>query len=230
MSIIKKMLTVVLCTSVLCASASAEAQAATQERVEMLARIDCMGEKIAVTVLESPYTSGVHLVITGDVTVYRTADCEPLEKSDLQAGDTVRILYSRQVMMTHPPQIVAEDLRRKGPGLRISSTQIHGIGAVGNQGAEAVFFQHFHGPPGIGRVNGFGLAAPGIAGEEGKGIGPQGQGRFHRGGVTAGGGKMASKIWHSQHLRIFFIIAHFVKFFNFSGVPMIDSPLPSVIP
>lgn len=112
MSSVKTFFVVFLFASVLCVSASAEARDTTQGRVQMLARIDRIDEKIAVTVLKSPYTSGVHLVITGDVTVYRTADGAPLERSNLQVGDTVCIQYNGQVMMSYPPQIAAYVIER----------------------------------------------------------------------------------------------------------------------
>ncbi len=75
--------------------------------VSMLAKIDKLGEKLEVSVLESEYTFGTHWVITPDATKYYGKDGSPISRDDLKVGDTVEILYSGQVMMSLPPQIVA---------------------------------------------------------------------------------------------------------------------------
>ena len=74
----------------------------------------------------------------------------------------------------HPAQIVTEHLRRKGTGIRISGTQIHGVGSVGNQFAKVQFFQSRHGNSAVRRIFLFRLGAPGIPGKEGKRIGING--------------------------------------------------------
>ena len=74
---------------------------------KMTAIITELGEKITVDVIKSEYTSGIHLVITSDKTDFRGKDGSPIKRSDLKVGDTVEILYSGQVMMSLPPQIVA---------------------------------------------------------------------------------------------------------------------------
>lgn len=74
---------------------------------KMLARVNEVGEKISVDVIESEYTSGIHWVITANATEYFDKDGNPISRSDIKAGDTVEILYSGQVMMSYPPQIVA---------------------------------------------------------------------------------------------------------------------------
>ncbi len=77
------------------------------EGVSMVARIDKMGEKIEVMVKESEYTFGTHLVITSDKTQYIGEDGKKISRSDLNAGQVVEIIYSGQVMLSYPPQIVA---------------------------------------------------------------------------------------------------------------------------
>ena len=75
--------------------------------VEMTAKINAMGEKIEVEVLESDYATGTYLVITGEQTLYLDSEGNALSRTDLAVGDTVKIYYSGQVMMSLPPQIVA---------------------------------------------------------------------------------------------------------------------------
>ena len=87
---------------------------------------------------------------------------------------------------SHTPQIILQDFCRKGTGFRIRSTQIHGIGTVGDQGRKAMFLQHGNRLCRVRRILRFCLAAPGIPGKEGKGIGPDGQSRFYHGGIAAG--------------------------------------------
>ena len=75
--------------------------------VRMIARITEMGDKISVDVLESEYTSGIHWVITSSGTEFYDKNGATIARSDLKVGDKVEILYSGQVMMSYPPQIVA---------------------------------------------------------------------------------------------------------------------------
>ena len=74
---------------------------------KMTAIITELGEKIAIDVIESEYTSGIHWVIIADATEFYAKDGSAITRSDLKVGDTVEILYSGQVMMSYPPQIVA---------------------------------------------------------------------------------------------------------------------------
>ena len=78
--------------------------------VTMRAVIRAINEKIEVDVLESEYTSGVHWVLTNNSTVFLNPDGELLSREDLCVGDTVRILYSGQIMLSYPPQIVALEI------------------------------------------------------------------------------------------------------------------------
>ncbi len=80
------------------------------DSVKMTARIENIGEKIEVTVLESEYTSGPHWVITPPETKYFDARGREISREELRVGDTVEILYSGQVMLSYPPQIVAARL------------------------------------------------------------------------------------------------------------------------
>ena len=80
------------------------------DRARMVARIDGISEKIEVTVLESEYAFGTYLVITAPETRYLKSDGVSIHRSDLKVGDRVEILYSGQVMLSLPPQIVASKI------------------------------------------------------------------------------------------------------------------------
>lgn len=80
----------------------------TPGEVTMIAEIEKIGEKIEVTVTESEYTSGVHLVIVNEKTQYVDKDGNKISKDMLAPGQIIEILYSGQVMLSYPPQIVAK--------------------------------------------------------------------------------------------------------------------------
>ena len=74
---------------------------------KMVAVITDLSDKIAVEVIESEYTSGIHWVNVANSTEFYAKDGTKISRSDLKVGDKVEILYSGQVMMSYPPQIVA---------------------------------------------------------------------------------------------------------------------------
>ena len=82
-----------------------------QNSVTMTAKITDVDEKITVEVLESDYTSGTHLVITSDSTIYLGKNGNEISRSDLKENDVVEISYSGQVMLSYPPQIVALQIK-----------------------------------------------------------------------------------------------------------------------
>ena len=84
----------------------------TENSVKMIALITAIDERITVEVLQSPYTSGIHWVLTPAETVYLSKDGTRIEREDMTVGDTVEILYNGQVMMSYPPQIVAKQITR----------------------------------------------------------------------------------------------------------------------
>ena len=67
--------------------------------------------RVVVDVIEAPYTSGVHWVITNDDTKFIGLDGRAITRGDLAVGDVVEITYSGQVMMSYPPQIVAQSIK-----------------------------------------------------------------------------------------------------------------------
>ena len=77
----------------------------------------------------------------------------------------------------HPLQVVRKRHAGKLPGVLILGAGIDGIRRVGHQRAEFVFRRQRQKRRHIRRVDGLGLAAPGIAGEKLKRVGPDGQGR-----------------------------------------------------
>jgi hypothetical protein len=75
--------------------------------VSMLAKVQDVGERITVDVIESEYTSGIYWVITPEETEYFDPSGSKITREDIKVGDTVEIRYGGQVMQSYPPQIVA---------------------------------------------------------------------------------------------------------------------------
>ena len=77
---------------------------------EMTAKVKELGEKILVEVIEDKYNSGDFLVIYSDETEIFNSQGEACAYSDISVGDTLKIHYSGQVMMSYPPQIYARSI------------------------------------------------------------------------------------------------------------------------
>ena len=80
------------------------------QKFYMTAVIQEIDEKIQVDVISGEYAYGVYLVITGDETKYYGENKLSIERSSLKVGDTIKIVYGGQVMMSYPPQIVAREI------------------------------------------------------------------------------------------------------------------------
>lgn len=76
------------------------------DKVTMIATVTDIGERLTVEVTESEYTFGTHWVIITDAKFFDKSGKE-ITKDGIKVGDSVKINYSGQVMMSYPPQIVA---------------------------------------------------------------------------------------------------------------------------
>lgn len=81
--------------------------------VKMLAEVQAIGERLEVMVIESEYTFGEHWVILSEATTYYDIYNNEISKEDIVVGDTLKIYYGGQVMMSYPPQIVASKIIRQ---------------------------------------------------------------------------------------------------------------------
>ena len=104
---------IMLLTTALLLTSCSQSNENAQPTVVMTAVIDNIADRIEVTVLESEYTFGVHLVITSSETEFVGKNGEKISREDLSVGDTVEIVYGGQVMMSLPPQIVARKITVK---------------------------------------------------------------------------------------------------------------------
>ena len=65
---------------------------------------------LTVEVIESDYAFGTYIVHFSDTTPFETAQGDTITAEDLKEGDTLTITYGGQVMMSYPPQIVAQKI------------------------------------------------------------------------------------------------------------------------
>ena len=76
---------------------------------KMIAEIVYISDKIEVNVIEGDYgASGAYWVITNSATVIKDQNNNHI--STLNVGDKIEIIYSGQVMLSYPPQIVAKKI------------------------------------------------------------------------------------------------------------------------
>ncbi len=117
---LKKIILILLSLSLLASCSQSDAQndenggengGKIGDSVTMRAEITELGERLLVTVIESEYTSGPHLVLTPSETKYLDKDGNEIARDTLKVGDIVDIRYGGQVMMSYPPQIVAAEIR-----------------------------------------------------------------------------------------------------------------------
>lgn len=80
---------------------------ASKTKITFIAEIVSLEEKFLVSVLESEYTSGEHILITNEKTQYLDSNGNKIEKNSLNKGDKIKVNYSGQVMLSYPPQVVA---------------------------------------------------------------------------------------------------------------------------
>ena len=97
-----------------------------------------------------------------------------------------------------PGQVVGHGLPGEGAQALVGGAGVQGVGGVGQNGEEPLLLGE--GPVGghVLQIQGLGLAAPGIAGEELEGVGPNLYGFFPHGQVALGAGKMASYFQHGS--------------------------------
>ena len=67
--------------------------------------------RLKVEVVESDYAFGIYIVHTENAD-FTDATGTSISVSDIRVGDTVKITYGGQVMMSNPPQIVAHKIEK----------------------------------------------------------------------------------------------------------------------
>lgn len=65
---------------------------------------------IAMDIVDSQVAFGAYHVLVSDATQYFHSDGTPAERSDIQKGDVIEVVFSGQVMQSLPPQIAAQKI------------------------------------------------------------------------------------------------------------------------
>ena len=99
-----------------------------------------------------------------------------------------------------PLQIVCHDGGRKLPQVILGGAGIQGIGGMGHQPANLLFFLVLEKGGNILGIDVLCLATPGIAGKEGENIATQRNFLLAHGQIAFGGGDMITNIQHKAHL------------------------------
>ena len=78
------------------------------ETYVLKATVNSVTDILEVEVIESDYAFGVYWVLISENTRYENSSGATIGLSDIHPGDTIEITYGGQVMMSYPPQIVAQ--------------------------------------------------------------------------------------------------------------------------
>ena len=78
------------------------------EAFVLKAVVNTVTDRLEVEVIESDYAFGVYWVLVNENTKFENSEGETINLSDVKPGDTIEITYGGQVMMSYPPQIVAQ--------------------------------------------------------------------------------------------------------------------------
>ena len=78
------------------------------ETFVLKAVVNTVTDRLEVEVIDSDYAFGVYWVLINDSTKYENSEGGVISLSDIHPGSTIEITYGGQVMMSYPPQIVAQ--------------------------------------------------------------------------------------------------------------------------
>lgn len=79
----------------------------TKTKVTMEATILQVGDTILVEVTKSDYAFGEYILHVNNETKFYGENGNKISKSDLAVGNSIKVNYSGQVMLSIPPQVVA---------------------------------------------------------------------------------------------------------------------------
>ena len=105
---------IALALILLCGCADTGLEAGSHvDGIKMVAEIKSISDVIEVEVIEGEYgASGIYWVKVSSSAVLEAKDGSAIKFTDLSIGDRIEIIYSGQVMMSYPPQIVAKKITK----------------------------------------------------------------------------------------------------------------------
>ncbi len=82
----------------------------TVEKFELTATVISAEDRLTVNVTDGEYASGIYSVIVADDAKIIDKNGNSIALSDITDGDSLKITYNGQTMMSYPPQIVARKI------------------------------------------------------------------------------------------------------------------------
>ncbi len=82
----------------------------SQNKFILTATVTDVSDRLMVNVTSGEYAEGIYSVIIADGAPLLDKSGKSISLSDISVGDTVKITYNGQTMMSYPPQIVARKI------------------------------------------------------------------------------------------------------------------------
>ncbi len=82
-----------------------------REEFFLIGEVTNITDRIELNVIEGEYAYGIYHVLVSEQTDIFGKDGGKITLNGIKNGDTVRVIYGGQVMMSYPPQIAAFEVR-----------------------------------------------------------------------------------------------------------------------
>ena len=76
----------------------------------MIAKVKNIDQTLFVEVIESEFATGDYIVHIGENTVFFDKNGKKIQKNDIKINSTIKIVYTNQVTLSLPPQIIATSI------------------------------------------------------------------------------------------------------------------------
>ena len=77
-----------------------------EERFYLVGEVTALRDCIEINVIEGEYAYGIYWVLASDETNIFDQNGNQIALDNIKIGDTVEVIYTGQVMLSYPPQIV----------------------------------------------------------------------------------------------------------------------------
>lgn len=88
----------------------ASMQGCREERFVMTATVTALGEELLVEVISGEYAEGPFWIVLSELTRIVDEDGRLVTREAIAVGDTLRITYNGQMMMSYPPKVAARKI------------------------------------------------------------------------------------------------------------------------
>ena len=88
----------------------ASMQGCAEERFVMTATVTALGEELLVEVISGEYAEGPFWIVLSSLTRITDKNGAMTTREAIAVGDTLRITYNGQMMMSYPPKVAARKI------------------------------------------------------------------------------------------------------------------------